>query len=198
MQIEMYQHAFQISSIEVYCIWLERGLRRLRAIWIVTEGKCTMRLAFPMFSALDRCVGTVSWTAALFWLKAYCLNLTEHFLNTVPVNCFTQQKSKVNGHFCLPHSVSISLACELSPAGVVDHATICLTFLGRLSWSIKEDGGLAQVAAGNGCDRLSKAFTWCCDMFLLSQERHHTPDCRLLKGPIAESSCSLNSSQQLK
>lgn len=38
MQIEMYQHAFQISSIDVHCIWLERGLRRLRAIWIPTEG----------------------------------------------------------------------------------------------------------------------------------------------------------------
>lgn len=49
-----------------------------------------------------------------------------------------------------------------------------------------------------GGDRLTKAFTRCCDMFLFSQERHHTPDCRLLKGPIPESSCSLNSSQQLK
>lgn len=51
---------------------------------------------------------------------------------------------------------------------------------------------------GNGGDRLSKAFTWCCDMFLFLQEQHHTPDCRSLKGPLLESSCSLNSSQQLK
>lgn len=122
MQIEMYQHAFQISSIEVYCIWLERGLRRLQAIWIVTEGKCTTRLAFPMFSALDRCVMTGSWKAGLFWLKVYCLNITEHFLNTVPVNCFTQQKWKVKGRFCLPHSVFISLAHTLTTkTGPVSH-----------------------------------------------------------------------------
>lgn len=43
MQIEMYQHAFQISSIEVHCIWLERGPRRLRAMWILAKGKSSAR-----------------------------------------------------------------------------------------------------------------------------------------------------------
>lgn len=155
MQIEMYQHAFQISSIEVYCIWLERGLRRLRAIWIGTEGKCTTRLAFTMFSALDRCVGTVSSVLCpgLFWLK--------HFLNNVPVNCFTHQKSKVEGRSCLPHSIFISLADTLTTKfGPVNHLWYCsgLHWTTMTSLSIQTPPLICELSMNNRGPKSG----WCC------------------------------------